>query len=135
MAENQRSLQIPPERVFDGRVSVGLTPLDSVVLIESSTDPVATAEPIDGTILARRTAATVVHELLDLSALYLTYRYAFPDRRSQLIESLPAVVEQALVKALGTRRCVVVRHPYPPDIPALHVLIDGAIAPNGTARA
>ena len=65
--ENQRSLQIPPERVFDGRVSVDLVPLDSVVLIESSTDPIAAAEPIDGTILARRTAATVVHELLDIT--------------------------------------------------------------------
>jgi hypothetical protein len=135
MAENQRSLQIPPERVFDGRVSVGLTPLDSVVLIESSTDLVAAAEPVDGTILARRTAATVVHELLDLSALYLTYRYAFPDRRNQLIETLPAALEEAMVKALGTRRCVVVRHPYPPDIPALHGLIEDAIRAGGAAPA
>lgn len=135
MAENQRSLQIPPERVFDGRVSVGLTPLHSVVLIESSTEPVAAAEPVDGTILARRTAATVVHELLDLSALYLTYRYAFPDRRNQMIETLPAVLEEAMVKALGTRRCVVVRHPYPPDIPALHGLIEGAIRAGEAAPA
>lgn len=129
--ENQRSLQIPPERVFDGRVSVDLVPLDSVVLIESSTDPLAAAEPIDGTILARRTAATVVHELLDITALYLTYRYAFPDRRNQLIETLPAVLEEAMIGALGTRPCVVVRHPYPPDIPALHGLIEGAIAAGG----
>jgi hypothetical protein len=135
MAENQRSLQIPPERVFDGRVSVGLTPLDTVVLIESSTDPVAAAEPVDGTIVARRTAATVVHELLDISALYLTYRYAFPDRRNPMLEALPAVLEEALVKALGTRRCVVVRHPYPPDIPALHGLIEGAIAASAAISA
>ena len=110
-------------------------PLDSVVLIESSTDPIAAAEPIDGTILARRTAATVVHELLDITALYLTYRYAFPDRRNQLIETLPAVLEEALIGALGTRTCVVVRHPYPPDIPALHGLIEGAIAAGGPVPA
>jgi hypothetical protein len=133
--ENQRSLQIPPERVFDGRVSAGLVPLDSVVLIESSTDPVAAAEPIDGAILARRTAATVVHELLDITALYLTYRYAFPDRRNEMIETLSAVLEEAIVGALGTRRCVVVRHPYPPDIPALHGLIEGAIAAGTSAPA
>lgn len=129
MAENQRSLQIPPDRVFHGRVSVGLTPLDSVVLIESSSDQVATAEPIDGAIVARRTAATIVHELLDLEALYLTFRYAFPDRRNPFIESLPATLEQRLIEALGGKRCVVVRHPYPPDIPALHGLIDAAIRP------
>lgn len=133
IVENQRSLQIPPQRVFDGRVSVGLVPLDSVVLIESSTDPVAAAEPIDGTILARRTAATVVHELLDLQALYLTYRYAFADSRNPFIETFPAVLEQALVGALGTKRCVVVRHPYPPDIPALHGLIEDAIGAGGAA--
>ena len=127
MADNQRSLQIPPERVFDGRVSVGLTPLDAIVLIESSSDPVASVEPIDGTIVARRTAATVVHELLDLQALYLTFRYAFPDRRNPFIESLPAVVERCLVDAFGKRRCVVVRHPYPPDIPSLYELIAPAI--------
>ena len=131
IVENQRSLQIPPERVFDGRVSVGLVPLDSVVLIESSTEPVAEAEPIDGAILARRTAATVVHELLDLQALYLTYRYAFPDRRNPFIETFPAVLEKSMVEALGTRRCVVVRHPYPPDIPALHGLIEDAIGAGG----
>ncbi len=127
MADNQRSLQIPPKRVFDGRVSVGLTPLDAVVLVESSSEPEAAAEPIDGTIVARRTAATVVHELLDLQALYLTFRYAFPDRRNPFIESLPAIVEQCLIDAFGGKPCVSVRHPYPPDIPALHGLIAGAI--------
>jgi hypothetical protein len=131
MADNQRSLQIRPERVFDGRVSVGLTPLDTVVLIESSGDPVASAEPIDGTTVARRTAATVIHEMLDLEALYLTFRYAFPDRRNPFIESLPTRLEQCLVDALGKKRCVVVRHPYPPDIPSLHELIAGAIGPGG----
>ncbi len=127
IADNQRSLQIPPKRVFDGRVSVGLTPLDAIVLVESSGDPEAVAEPIDGTIVARRTAATVVHELLDLQALYLTFRYAFPDRRNPFIESLPAIVEKCLVDAFSGKPCVSVRHPYPPDIPALHELIAGAI--------
>jgi len=127
IAENQRSLQIPPGRVFNGQVSVGLTPLDAVVLVESSSDPVAFAEPIDGTIVARRAAATIHHELLDVQALYFTYRYAFPDRHNPFIESLPAILEQRLIDALGRKACVVVRHPYPPDIPALHGLIDGAI--------
>jgi hypothetical protein len=129
IAENQRSLQIPPDRVFDGRVAVGPTPLDTVVLIESSSDPVASAEPIDPGTVARRTAATVIHELLDLEALYLTFRYAFPDRHNAFIESLRGNLERALTEALGQKRCVVVRHPYPPDIPSLHGLIARAIDP------
>ena len=99
MAENQRSLQIPPERVFDGALRSGLVPLDSVVLIESSTDPVAAAEPIDGTILARRTAATVDPRAARHQALYLTFRYAFPERRNQLIETFRRDLER------GADRC------------------------------
>ena len=135
MAANQRSLQIPPERVFDGRVAAGLSPLDTVVLIESSSDPVGSAEPIDATIVARRTAATVGHELLDVQALYLAFRYAFPDRRNPFMESLAAALEERLIDALAGKRCVLVRHPYPPDIPSLHGLIDRAIRPEPGAHA
>lgn len=127
MAENQRSLQIPPERVFDGRVATGLVPLDTIVLIESSGDPQASAEPADAALVARRTAATVVHELLDLEALYLTWRYAFPDRRNAFLERLPALLEERLVAAFTSRPCLLVRHPYPPDIPSLHGLISDAL--------
>lgn len=129
IVENQRSLQVPPDRVFGGRVAVGLTRLDTIVLIESSSDPVASAEPIDPATVARRTVATVIHELLDLEALYLTFRYAFPDRHNAFIESLRVNLERALMEALGQKRCVVVRHPYPPDIPSLHGLIARAIDP------
>lgn len=134
LAENQRSLQVPPEQVFAGRVSVGLTPLDAVILIESSGSTVASAEPIDARVVARRTAVTVVNELLDVQALHLTFRYAFPDRRNPFIESLAVVLEEHLVEAFAGKRCVVVRHPYPPDIPALHDLILGAIVPGADAR-
>jgi hypothetical protein len=127
MAENQRSLQIPPERVFDGRVTSGLVPLDAIVLIESSSDPQASAEPADAAVVAQRTAATVAHELLDLEALYLTWRYAFPGRRNDYLESLPAILEERLVAAFENRPCVLVRHPYPPDIPSLHGLISDAL--------
>jgi len=127
MAENQRSLQIAPERVFDGRVTSGLVPLDAIVLIESSSDPQASAEPADAAVVAQRTAATVAHELLDLEALYLTWRYAFPGRRNDYLESLPAILEERLVAAFENRPCVLVRHPYPPDIPSLHGLISDAL--------
>ena len=127
IAENQRSLQIPPERVFDGRVAVGLAPLDRVVLIETSNDSAASVEPIDPSLLARRTASTIVHELLDLQALYLAFLYAFPDRPNPFIETLPETLRERLVAALAGQRCFLVRHPYPPDIPALHGLLRRAI--------
>lgn len=136
LAENQRSLQVPPATVFDGRVATGLVPLDRVVLIESSGDAPASTAEIEGSLVARRTAATVAHELLDVQALYHVFRHAFPDRRNALIEDLPATLERRLLESLGGKRCVLVRHPHPPDIPALHGLIAGAleaVGPGGEA--
>jgi hypothetical protein len=133
MADNQRSLQVPPQRVFGGNVADGLVPLDTVVLIESSGDPVASAEPIDGSVVARRTVATVIHELLDVEALYLSFRYAFPERHNPFIENLRETLERGLIGALRGKRCVLVRHPYPPDIPSLHGLIASAIGPPDAA--
>jgi hypothetical protein len=127
LAENQQSLQVPPERVFDGRVAAGLTRLDAVVMIESSGDAPASVEPIAAGLVARRAAATVAHELLDLQALYLAFRYAFPDRANPAIESLAATVEMRLAAAFADKPCVVVRHPSPPDIPALHGLLEAAV--------
>lgn len=126
VVDRQRSLQIPPARIFGERVASGLVGLDRVVLIESADVPATTVEPIDAATVARRTAATVVHELLDLEALALTYEFAFPGRRPSFAGELHERLEQGLAAALRRKRCLLVRHPYPPDIPALF----DAIAPR-----
>ena len=128
VVERQRSLQIPPARLFGSRVAVGLVPLDCVVLIESQGDPRSSVEPADPATVARRVAATVRHELLDLEALDLRHRYAFPDRPGGFVGELATRLEDGLIAALAHRPCLVVRHPYPPDIPALHDLIAPAVA-------
>jgi hypothetical protein len=127
VVERQRSLQIPPARLFGSRVSTGLVPLDTVVLIESSNDPTAAVKPVEPGELAVRTAATVRHELLDLEALALQYRHAFPARPQAFVDELAGRLERGLTAAFGGKRCLVVRHPYPPDIPALFDLIAPAL--------
>jgi hypothetical protein len=132
VVERQRSLQIPPARLFGSRVSSGLVPLDTVVLIESSSDPTATVKPVEPEEVAARTAATVRHELLDLDALALQHRYAFPARPQPFLDQLPERLERGLAAAFGGKRCLVVRHPYPPDIPALFDLIAPALEGSPT---
>lgn len=127
VVERQRSLQVPPARLFGDRVTSGLVPLETIVLIESTSDPVASVEPTDPATVARRTAATVRHELLDLDALVLRHGYAFPDRSSTFLAEFPGRLERGLAIAFSGRRCLVVRHPYPPDIPALFDLIEPAL--------
>jgi hypothetical protein len=146
LAENQRSVQIPPDRVFERNVATGLTRLDTVVLIEtvmgadSPTDAdgdgdarprAGIVEPSDAGATARRIAATTRHELLDVEALRLAFRYAFPDRPTPFLDGLPDLIEERLVAALSGTTCVRVSHPYPPDIPALHNLIAPVVEGTG----
>ncbi len=128
IAEQQRSLQIPPARIFDGRVAPGLTPLDVVILIETVIDAGPTVERIAPAQVARRAAATIAYESLDIQALALAYRYAFPDREIPILGALAATIEDRLGTALTATPCLLVRHPSPADIPALHDVIAQAIS-------
>jgi hypothetical protein len=144
LAGNQRSVQVPPDRVFERNVAAGLTRLDTVVLIETVSGPDSAGlgggspgdgigDRTDGTVgsvetaepgaAARRIAATTRHELLDVEALRLTFRYAFPDRPTPFLDGLQELIEERLVAALSGTRCIRVSHPFPPDIPALHDLM------------
>jgi hypothetical protein len=145
LAENQRSVQIPPDRIFEHNVATGLTRLDTVVLIETvmgaetpgdsaasdGSPGVGVVEPADAATTARRIAATTRHELLDVEALRLAFRYAFPDRPTPFLDGLPELLEQRLVASLSGTTCVRVSHPYPPDIPALHDLIAPVVEGTG----
>ena len=146
LAENQRSVQIPPDRVFERNVATGLTRLDTVVLIETvmgadtptgdgtpheSSAFTGIVEPADPGATARRIAATTRHELLDIEALRLAFRYAFPDRPTPFLDALPELIEERLVESLSRTTCVRVSHPYPPDIPALHDLIAPVVEGTG----
>jgi hypothetical protein len=128
LAENQRSIQVPPAVLFGERVLSGPRPLDAVVLIEAVSDGAALAEPIPSDVVARRMAASVVHELLDLQALSLAFRFAFPDRAVAALDDLRPTLEAALERALAATPCVLVRHPYPADIAGLYDLISAALA-------
>jgi hypothetical protein len=127
VVERQRSLQIPPARLFGSRMSTGLVPLDSVILIESSSEATASVRSEDPTIVAVRTAATVRHELVDLDTLALHHRFAFPDRQPAFVGELDDRLVRGLTAAFAGKPCLLVRHPYPPDIPALFDLIAPAL--------
>jgi hypothetical protein len=62
---------------------------------------------------------SIRHEWLDLWTAYLKWRYAFPDRPNPYLEGLETTLADRLGRALGGRPALTLRHPYPPDIPAL----------------
>jgi len=117
--QNQLDAQIPPAHLFEGRVRAEGAPLDRIVFVESSDDPRITVEPIEGAEVARRMVHSIRHEWLDLWTAYLKWRYAFPERPNPVLESLEATLGDRLDRALTGRPALALRHPYPPDIPAL----------------
>ena len=116
--DRQLDVQVPPARLFDGRILLESS-VDRVVFVESSDDPRITVEPIDGAEVARRMVHSIRHEWLDLWTAYLQWRYAFPDRPNPILEGLETRLSERLHEALAGRSAVNLRHPYPPNIPAL----------------
>ncbi|MGZ8527303.1 MAG: hypothetical protein ACXWWR_00780 [Candidatus Limnocylindrales bacterium] len=117
--DQQLDVRVPPARLFGGRVLVEGAPLDRVVFVESADEPGTAVEPIAGREIARRMVHSIRHEWLDLWTAYLKWRYAFPERPNPILEGLEATLVERLDRALADRPAVLLRHPYPPDIPAL----------------
>jgi len=117
--QNQLDAQIPPAHLFEGRVRGEGAPLDLIVFVESWDDPRIIVEPIEGADVAGRMVHSIRHEWLDLWTAYLKWRYAFPDRPNPILESLEATLADRLGRAVAGRPTLSLRHPYPPDIPAL----------------
>jgi hypothetical protein len=126
--ERQRAIQLAPGRIFGGGVLGGPRPLDHVLLVGTSTRPGVRVEAIDPTVLADRTAATVVHELLDVVALDLAHRVVFPERRNPVLEDLEGILRTSLRAAFAGRPCHEVTQAYPPEIPALYAPIAKVLA-------
>ena len=123
--DRQLDVQVPPARLFGGRVLTAGAAVDRVVFVESVDASGVTVEPIDGAEIAARMVHSIRHEWLDLWTAYLKWRYAFPDRPNPSLEGLERTLAERLDRALAGRPALVLRHPYPPDIPALaDVLID-----------
>ena len=76
---------------------------------------------------AARIAATTAHELLDLEAVRLGFRFAFPDSTTAGLDDLEGRIGAVLGTAFAGVGILDVRHRHPPDIPGLHRLIAPAL--------
>jgi hypothetical protein len=116
--DRQLDVQVPPARLFDGRI-VAEAPLDQIVFVESVAGAEVTVSQIDGAEVARRMVHSIRYEWLDLWTAYLQWRYAFPERPNPILEGLESTLVERLHQALDGRPAIDLRHPYPPDIRAL----------------
>jgi hypothetical protein len=102
--------------------------VDTVVFISSHDSPEVRIEEADAGEVARRMSASLAHERHGLLESYGQFRFAFPERRSEAVESAPDIEAQLLARALEGRRVAWLRHPYPCEIDSLYPPIAALLA-------
>lgn len=110
LAAKQRNVRLPPQRLLPVAERGNL---DVVVLTESHDRDEIIVEPIDVEEVASRAATMLPVERAPLLEAYDVYRYAFPGRRCDLIDTAPERERSLLSERLAGRPALLVRHPYP----------------------
>lgn len=111
---------LPPHQTF----GAGNCPLeggfDRLFFVASRPAPGVEVRPIDPLEVARRMAHSLVEERRDLLSYYQKFRFAFPERKNELLEGFESLQREALLKALAGKPAYAVYHPYPVSLPALY---------------
>lgn len=105
-------VRMAPEDLFDGRVCHEETDIGRLLLagVGPATVDVRRVEP---RLVAGRMVASLAFERLALLTAYDQFRFAFPDRRNELIESARDRELEILSRAFAGRPAYEVVHPYP----------------------
>lgn len=128
----QAYLQIPPVDLFGPDAVTLEGRLDAVVLVASGESPRTDVIPVEAADIAGRMAASLSAERAMFLEHYQQFRYAFPDRGSDVVDKAEQL-ELALLHALlhDTPAAMVV-HPYPCRIDDLGRTV--LAAARGTVR-
>ena len=101
-----------PERLFARSVSLEPARIERLFLATVRDGPTAVRH-IDGTEVARRMVASLSWERRNLMAAYDQFRFAFPGRRSDWIESATERELELLATAFAGKLAYEISHPYP----------------------
>jgi hypothetical protein len=120
MVRRQANVRVPPARLFGAARLETEASIDQVVLMSSHDAPDVRVDDISGADVAARMAASLERERHALLEAYRQFRFAFPQRRSHLLERATTLEATLLRERLGARPAAWVRHPYPGEIEALY---------------
>jgi hypothetical protein len=112
LVKRQLHADVEPGRLFPGAVAAD-TSFDRLFFAVSHEADHIAVEPVDPADVARRMVFSLQYERLDLTAAYLKFRFAFPDRENPLIEEAERRQRQLLARLVRGKSAFVVRHPYP----------------------
>lgn len=118
-AGRQAYLQIPPVELFGASAVALRAPLDAVVLVVSHSSAETTVSAAGPTEISGRMSASLADERTAFLAHYRQFRFAFPDRGSDLVEAAGDLEARLLGRIFDGRPALVVAHPQPCDLAVL----------------
>jgi hypothetical protein len=120
---DQQSITLRPERLFGAEKSILEGRLDVVIVAVSHGAPEfeVTVAPVEQ--VASRMAASFLHEQAGLLSCYRKHLFAFPGRRSELLDQLELVYRRQALQALAGKPAYTMLHPYPVSVEALRTAV------------
>lgn len=110
--------QVPPQDLFGDRMQSEAR-LDTVLLLSSHDQATVDVAGVAGEEVARRMRASLAEERAAFMAHYRQFRFAFPDRSSDVVERANELERDLLSQALDGVPAHHVRHPYPFELESL----------------
>ena len=133
--ENRLRRAIEPSAIFQDRIRSAGSQVDKVFIFLSREENRIDVEPISPVEMARCLTFLVQHELSPLLGHYCAYRFAFPGRRNESIESTAEYSLAILTRALHGKATYIVRLPYPHVFPELLKAIEPYCKPTAAPTA
>ena len=113
VVQRQAFRKVSPRDLFgaDGRASRAR--LDALLLVTSHDRDDVVVEPVTGDLVAEMMRASLIEERAMFLAHYRQFRFAFPDRRSDVVERADEIEAKLLTRLFAGRAAYQVKHPYP----------------------
>ncbi|MGH8894604.1 MAG: hypothetical protein ACRDWY_15065, partial [Actinomycetes bacterium] len=111
--------QVPPADLFGPDGTIPEARLDALLLVTSHDQADVVVEPVPGAVVAAMMRASLLEERSAFLAHYRQFRFAFPDRSSDVVERAEAIEAELLRSLFAGRDAYQLKHPYPFDLDAL----------------
>ncbi len=116
--KRQLNIRIAPQELFEGRLQQQARP-ENVFLVMSHQKDTIEVEPIPAAEIAERMISSNEYEQIVLTEQYKAFRFAFPERKNELIENMHQIQLELLRKIFDGKPAYRVVHPYPVSFAAL----------------
>jgi hypothetical protein len=133
--EHNARRSLAPDALFGERAGHGASAIDVALLAVVGDRPQTAVRPVAAAEIAARMPASLVHERRELLDAYAMHRFAFPDRRSAILDAGLEPERRVLEAALANAETYVLEHPKPLALEALFAAAEPVCRAQARTRA